>query len=152
MTEAVELRTFRDDVLTDARVVDLTSPAGPAVTLGDGDQVYAKERSDWRIVRTVVVEGELVHPGVYGINEGIDRLSDVVARAGGPTAAASLRNARLVRTQSPAKVDPEFERLKGMLTSDMTETEYAYFKAKSNELRGTVVVDFESPARRRRVR
>lgn len=143
VTEAVELRAFRDDVLTDAREVDLTDPAGSAMALGDGDQVYAKERSDWRIVRTVVVEGELVHPGVYGINEGIDRLSDIVARAGGPTAAASLHNARLVRTESSEEEDPEFERLKGMLTSDMTESEYAYFKAKSNELRGTVVADFD---------
>jgi len=143
VTETVELRTFRDDVKTGARVVDLTGSDGAAVPLVDGDQVYVQQRSEWRVVRFVSAEGELVHPGVYGINEGIDRLSDVLARAGGPTAAASLRNARLVRRQGAADMDAELERLKTMTAGDMTETEYAYFKAKSTELEGTVVADFE---------
>ena len=143
VTESVELRTFRDAVLTDSRPVDLTDPAGPATALGDGDQVYVMERSNWRVVRTVFVEGEFVHPGVYGINEGVDRLSDVVRRAGGPTPAASLLNARLIRGESSRRPDPEFERLAQMLPSDMSETEYAYFKAKSSQLPGAVVVDFE---------
>jgi len=143
VTESVELRAFRADALTDATPVDLTDAAGPATALEDGDQIYVAQRSNWRVVRTVSLEGELVHPGVYGINEGTDRLSDALRRAGGPTPIASLGNARLIRSESARQADPEFERLRNMLASDMSETEYAYFKAKSDELPGGVVVDFE---------
>ena len=39
--------------------------------------------------------------------------------------------------------DPEFERLKLIPVQDMTEDEYDYFKAKSREKKGRMVVDFE---------
>ena len=38
--------------------------------------------------------------------------------------------------------DPEFERLKAIPSVAMTDDEYAYFKAKSRERAGRVVVDF----------
>jgi protein involved in polysaccharide export with SLBB domain len=48
-----------------------------------GDVLTIKQISGWReIGATVKVDGEVVHPGTYGIQEG-ERLSDVIARAGG---------------------------------------------------------------------
>jgi protein involved in polysaccharide export with SLBB domain len=48
-----------------------------------GDVLTIREIAGWKdIGATVKVEGEVVHPGTYGIQEG-ERLSDVLARAGG---------------------------------------------------------------------
>jgi len=48
-----------------------------------GDVLTIKEISGWKdIGATIKVDGEVVHPGTYGIHEG-ERLSDVLQRAGG---------------------------------------------------------------------
>jgi len=48
-----------------------------------GDVLTIKQIAGWKdIGATVTVDGEVVHPGTYGIQEG-ERLSDVLARAGG---------------------------------------------------------------------
>jgi protein involved in polysaccharide export with SLBB domain len=110
--------------------------------LRDGDQInvgYLEDRSAFPFVR---IEGEVRFPGPYGIREGADRLSDVVRRAGGFTPEASLGEATLVRANGAEKTDPEFERLKLIPVQDMSGTEYAYFKSKSRERKGLVVVDF----------
>ena len=143
VSETVEVRKFVDDAATEPIVVDMLEPGGAEYPLADGDQVYVQRRNDWRLVRIVSVEGEMAFPGIYGINEGTDRLSDVLRRAGGPTAEASLGAARLTRAVQPDEADREFERLKGIPSSDMTESEYAYFKAKSVEIAGMVETDFE---------
>ena len=51
--------------------------------LRPGDVLTIREIAGWKdIGATVKVDGEVVHPGTYGIQEG-ERLSDVLARAGG---------------------------------------------------------------------
>lgn len=51
--------------------------------LHSGDVLTIKQIAGWKdIGATVTVDGEVVHPGTYGIQEG-ERLSDVIARAGG---------------------------------------------------------------------
>lgn len=51
--------------------------------LRSGDVLTVKQLSGWKdIGATVKLDGEVVHPGTYGIQEG-ERLSDVLARAGG---------------------------------------------------------------------
>jgi protein involved in polysaccharide export with SLBB domain len=51
--------------------------------LRSGDVLTIREIAGWNdIGATVKVDGEVVHPGTYGIQEG-ERLSDVLARAGG---------------------------------------------------------------------
>lgn len=48
-----------------------------------GDVLTVKEIAGWKdIGATVKVDGEVVHPGTFGIQEG-ERLSDVLSRAGG---------------------------------------------------------------------
>ena len=48
-----------------------------------GDVLTIKQMAGWHdIGATVLVDGAVVHPGTYGIQEG-ERLSDVLARAGG---------------------------------------------------------------------
>lgn len=138
-TDSIEVRRFVDDERTEELLLSLE--AGRSLPLQDGDQLYVRFLADHRPMTTVSLEGEFVHPGPYGISEGVDRLSDVIRRAGGFTPDASLDEAELVRTIGVDKTDPEYERLKEIPVQDMSETEYAYFKSKARERKGLVVVD-----------
>ncbi len=106
------------------------------------DRVLVHIRKLYRQKRQVEVWGEVLFPGVYAINENEMRLTDLVRQAGGFTSEASLIEARLIRRSSEDKNDPEFERLKKMQPSEMTEMEYDYFKLKSREQPGRMSVDF----------
>jgi protein involved in polysaccharide export with SLBB domain len=141
VTDSVEVRRFVDDFRTVSSLVDARSRDGEATRLGDGDQVYVREVNEWRRATSVEVEGEVEWPGPYGITEGEDRLSDVIARAGGPTDEASLEDARLVRRLPWGGPDVEFDRLRNMPVNEMTETEYDYFKTRVRD-RSAVVADF----------
>ncbi len=142
VTDSVEVRGFTGGVQASSVIVDLSAVAGAGRLLADGDQVYVREVTEWRRVTHVAVEGEVERPGPYGIEEGVDRLSDVVRRAGGPTPEAWLRGARLVRPRLRDDPDAEFERLSGMPVSEMTGLEYPYFKSRQRD-RMSVVSDFE---------
>ncbi|MGH9512045.1 MAG: SLBB domain-containing protein [Terriglobales bacterium] len=53
------------------------------VRLHDGDVLTIRQLTGWKDLGAVIaVQGEVVHPGTYGIQEG-ERLSSVLARAGG---------------------------------------------------------------------
>ena len=66
----------------------LASQPDADVRLRDGDVLTISQISDWQdLGATVQIKGEVAHPGGYGIQPG-ERLSSVIARAGGflPTA------------------------------------------------------------------
>lgn len=129
----------------DGTVITQTLPwddATRGVPVGDGDQIHFRFDGNFEPLPSVVIEGEVRHPGPYGIVEGRDRLMDVIGRAGGFTAAASLDEAALIRGAAEEKEDLEFERLAKIPVQDMSEIEYAYFRAKSRERKGLVVLNF----------
>ncbi|MCK4409298.1 MAG: SLBB domain-containing protein [Candidatus Eisenbacteria sp.] len=142
VTDSVEVRGFTGGAQASSVVVDMSAEAYAGRLLADGDQVYVREVTEWRRVTHVAVEGEVERPGPYGIEEGVDRLSDVVRRAGGPTPEAWLRGARLVRPRLEDDPDAEFERLSDMPVSEMTGLEYPYFKSRQRD-RMSVISDFE---------
>ncbi len=142
--DTVEVRTFVDGQTTRSFEVDISRPDGRNFGLSDGDQVLVRVNPDWRVPRQVFVEGEVLYPGIYGINEGTDRLSEVLTRAGGPTAEASLGDAKLFRLPVVDEIDPELERLRLIPVRDMSDAEYGYFKTMSRERGGSVIVDFAS--------
>lgn len=142
VTDTVEIRTFVDGARTVSHLVSTDDPARTQRRLEDGDQVYVRFLNEWHRLRRVTVEGEAVNPGVYGINEGADRLSDVLSRAGGVTPEGSLRNAMLLRPRERGAVDREYERLSLLSPGNMSETEYAYYKTQSRGRSGVVVADF----------
>ncbi|MFN0149860.1 MAG: polysaccharide biosynthesis/export family protein [bacterium] len=107
-----------------------------------GDQIYVYSIPDWHIRRAVAVRGEVLYPGDYVIEEGRETLQMLVTRAGGLTAEASLGEMTLTRTIGQENYDPEYERLKLIDVGDMTRDEYDYFKLKSREHPGRVVVNF----------
>jgi polysaccharide export outer membrane protein len=140
--DTVFLHRFVDDRTTMAMPIDVSRREQMQLPLVDGDQVYVRAVTEWHERQRVFVEGEVVHPGPYGINEGVDRLSDVLARAGGPTELASLRDARVFRATDPESIDLEFKRLSTVSVSEMEETELAYWKTRLQNEPGAVVADF----------
>jgi protein involved in polysaccharide export with SLBB domain len=61
----------------------LAGNASENVPLRNGDLLTIKELSGWQDVgASVAIQGEVVHPGNYGIHDG-ERLSSVLLRAGG---------------------------------------------------------------------
>ncbi|MFZ0478211.1 MAG: SLBB domain-containing protein [Terriglobales bacterium] len=61
----------------------LAGEARADVPLGDGDVLTVRQIAGWNdLGATVTVKGEVTHAGGYGIKEG-DRLSSILARAGG---------------------------------------------------------------------
>jgi len=47
------------------------------------DNVFVREIPNWELQRNVRIEGEVLFPGVYTLRTPLDKLSDVIARAGG---------------------------------------------------------------------
>ncbi|NWF87937.1 MAG: SLBB domain-containing protein [Ignavibacteriaceae bacterium] len=107
------------------------------------DHVIIRTLSDYFVDRFIYIKGWVKYPGLYKIEEGKTKLSHVIYSAGGFKENASIKDAYLFRTTGEIDVDPEFERLKLIPRSDMSDDEYDYLKARSRERKGKVVVDFE---------
>jgi protein involved in polysaccharide export with SLBB domain len=70
------------------------------VPLEPFDNVLVLRQPDFDYQRTVTVLGEIRYPGVYSLQTKNDRLSEVIARAGGLTAQAYPDGIRFIRTQN----------------------------------------------------
>ena len=113
------------------------------LSLQSEDVFLVRHLPGWHPDHLVEVQGEVYYPGHYTIEREKTYLSEVIERAGGFKPDASLAEAKLVRTIYVDILDPEYERLRKMLVADMSEEEYEYFKIKSRQQRGLVVIDFE---------
>jgi protein involved in polysaccharide export with SLBB domain len=80
----------------------LSFPAGgtPEAPLQPFDNVLILRQPDFDYQRTVAVTGEIRYPGVYSLRTKKDRLSDVIARAGGLTPQAYPEGIRFVRSEN----------------------------------------------------
>lgn len=112
------------------------------IKLENNDQIFVRKLPHYFIYNYVEVKGWVKYPGFYKIVEDKTTLKEIIAEAGGFIKDASLKDASLTRTMGTIEYDPEFERLKQIPRKDMTDDEYDYFKAKSRERSGRVVVDF----------
>jgi protein involved in polysaccharide export with SLBB domain len=121
---------------------DAEMPDYPDIELEAGDIIFVRAVPEERLRELVEVRGEVVYPGFYPIVEGETRLSDVVSWAGGLTPEAFLQESQLIRRESLRQEDREFERLRNIPVADMKPDEYEYFKVRSRETPGLMVVDF----------
>ena len=60
----------------------------PEITLQPYDAVLIKRQPEWQLQQTVVVTGEVKFPGDYSLTNKTQRLSDILAHAGGLTTSA----------------------------------------------------------------
>ncbi|WP_234571706.1 SLBB domain-containing protein [Rhodohalobacter sp. 614A] len=72
------------------------------------DEVYIHRRPDYQTQQKVTIEGEVMFPGTYTIQNRDERISDLVKRAGGLTSEAYQQGARLIRRHT-AIDRPEIE-------------------------------------------
>ncbi|HPM60657.1 MAG TPA: SLBB domain-containing protein [bacterium] len=106
------------------------------------DRLFVRFQYKFHETRNVEIEGEVLYPGFYALENGTVHLSEMIARAGGFTREASLKNAYIQRRAQEDVLDPEYERLKKMAVLEMTESERDYFKIKARERVGGMGVDF----------
>jgi len=95
------------------------------VQIDAGDLVTVPIRSDFMMdVKTVIVMGAVMRPGVYAINSTTDRLSDIISRAGGPASNAFLKGAQfvretnLLRTLSQDRLTPRLKEVNRLVSID----------------------------------
>jgi len=112
------------------------------IRLQNKDRIIVREIPEYLIEYYVEISGYVKYPGYYKIEKNKTTLKDIIEEAGGFLDRASLIEATLTRHIDNDKIDPEYERLKSMPRSGMSEEEYDYYKAKSRERSGRVVVDF----------
>ncbi|HZQ68823.1 MAG TPA: SLBB domain-containing protein [Terriglobales bacterium] len=106
-TETADLTTYESQegrkLVAEHRTVEIAKAMSGAadtdVRLHAGDVLSIRQVAGWKdIGASIKVEGEVVHPGTYGIQEG-ERLSSVLARAGGFRGSAYAYGAILERAQ-----------------------------------------------------
>lgn len=86
------------DVITVELGADwLTSSA--SFVLEPHDRVAVRRLPWWQLQRTVTLRGEVAYPGTYVLNSPDERLSGLIARAGGLKDTAYAPGARIVRAQ-----------------------------------------------------
>jgi protein involved in polysaccharide export with SLBB domain len=142
-----EIVRFGPDHLSTFTVpVDLSLVFSPESEIHDiplmpDDRIYIRFKPHFHEKYQVRIAGEFRFPGAYAIEEDRTTLSALIQMAGGVTSEASLAEAEMYRAAREEVVDPEFERLKGMEVSDMSDSEYEYFKMKARERRGKMSVN-----------
>ena len=88
--ETGEMFTF---ALKDGFVVD----GQPGFTLQPYDQVFVRRSPAYQTQQNVQVNGEVVYTGTYALTQKNERISELLAKAGGPTPYAYVRGAKLTR-------------------------------------------------------
>ena len=142
-TDTIEIVRFEDDGKTQKSLYySYKELEDKKIKLHNQDMVIVRKKPLYYIDKFVQVKGWVKYPGYYKIVENKTTLKDVIDEAGGFLKEASLIDATLIRKLGTVEKDPEYERLKGMDRKDMSDDEYDYFKAKSREVKGKVVVDF----------
>ena len=79
---------------------DFTIDSLNSFTLKPYDRIYIRNSPSYHPPQSVTIEGEVLYSGEYPITKRSERLSDLVAKAGGVTAFAYTKGARLVRKMS----------------------------------------------------
>ena len=141
--DSIELARFNSDGRIIHKQILSWFNQAPKLELQKDDRIMVRSLSKWHQKRGVNVRGEVQLPGYFAINRGETTLLQIIQIAGGFSEEASLNEAKVIRGQEVLKSDPEFERLKNMNPADMTDMEYSYFKNKSQEIQGSMAVDFE---------
>jgi polysaccharide export outer membrane protein len=92
-------------VMDSASVRDLLSRG--EFVLQHRDEVLVRANPNFRSLQNVIVGGDIKFPGVYSIRKRGERLSELLARAGGPTTTSYFGGAQLFRRGQRLLVDVE---------------------------------------------
>ena len=84
------------DIITTSINADLSFNPN-AISLEPFDQVIVRKRANFTMQRLVSVEGQVNSPGLFAIQTSVDRISDLIKRAGGVNQFAYTKGATLIR-------------------------------------------------------
>jgi protein involved in polysaccharide export with SLBB domain len=91
------------------RSLQEVSSTDPSVTeelyLQHRDQVVVRPNPFYKVQQNVMVEGEVMFPGIYTLKRRGERISEALARAGGPTSTAYLGGGQFWRGEQRVIVD-----------------------------------------------
>ena len=142
-TDTIELVRFTTNGITQvSEYYSYSQIENENIVLDNKDHLIVREIPEYLIDHYIVIQGYVRYPGWYKINKNQTTLKEIIDQAGGFLPEASLKEASVDRKMDVEDTDPEYERLKVIPVENMTEDEYDYFKAKSRQHSGTVVVDF----------
>ena len=110
-----------------------------------GDRVFIRAVPDWHEDAKVEIQGEVKYPGVYVIEDGLSRLSEVIDVAGGFTVKASITEARLIRGSYAKNTFPVERELTAVqnVEGPVEGKDRDLIKTISRERKGAVSVRFE---------
>jgi len=133
------LMRFENSSVSESLSVRLDVPE--AVPIEREDRLFARRASEYMRPRNVTLVGEVRFPGPYSVIEGTDRISTLLARAGGLTQYAAADRIQIFRPSTVSgQRDIEFERLSRLSRSEMTDAEYQVFKTKLASQQSAFVV------------
>ncbi len=145
ITDSIEIIKFSSDNKTqESYYYSYDALVSQKVKLSKQDKIIVREKPDYLKDKIVKVNGFVKYPGVYKIVENKTTLKDILLQSGGLRETASLKDASLIRYTGSEEKDPEFERLKNVPRTEMTDDEYDYMKSKSRQRKGRVIVDMEA--------
>lgn len=134
--QILDLTTWKENLLNNKQLIG-------DFPLQSGDRVYVRKSSKWQNTDYIVIEGEVKYPGKYAIIENESKLRDIINKAGGFTDKASIDRIEFIRQKESIERDPQIERLSRMSITDMSQSELRYFRAKVNEKRGAMAINFD---------
>src|SRR5579862_104232 len=113
------------------------------VPLLPGDRIIVRAKVDLREDYRVLIQGEVLHPGMYPITKNQPRLSEVIRNCSGFTQFASLKGAKLYRHSiSPREIDLERAlSLRGITSPE--DSSYYHVETELRLQREVVDVDFD---------
>lgn len=142
--DTLEVIRFAQDAITQFSIKKSASEFFKEnFTLQHKDRIVVRVKPRYLEENIVTISGYVRFPGPYKIKEGDTKLSELINEAGGFLPKASLKSAYVMRENGTTSYDPEFERLRLLTRKDMNDDEYDYFKSRSRQRRGRVVIDFE---------
>jgi protein involved in polysaccharide export with SLBB domain len=94
------------DIITTSINPDLSFNPN-AISLEPFDQVIVRKRANFTMQRLVSVEGQVNSPGIFAIQTSVDRISDLIKRAGGVNQFAYTKGATLIRKTEFFNTDSE---------------------------------------------
>ena len=89
----------------DLEYIDLNDQTSLSAELDDDDRVYIRTIPEWRLHRTVKLDGEVMFPGEYVMSSREETLSGLLKRAGGFTRNAFPKGAVFERRSINRKLD-----------------------------------------------
>ena len=106
------------------------------------DRILVCGVPDYRVHRSVEIEGEILYPGIYPIERNKTRLAEVIKMAGGFTDEAFLKGSVILRKEFSSPGDREFERVRNTPIESLTPIERSFLKTKLTENEGRISIDF----------